>query len=169
MSFGLDSIVGGAFAISAAKEQQDFIKKMRATAYQTTMEDMRKAGLNPILAYRQGPTTSGQAQQAMTPKMGSLFGDVSQLTQAASAKELRRGQQKTETARQLMLSAQAAQGFSAANLNDRTAEMLMMRMPAAETSRLFDETDTGKAAIRIRRALLGGASATNAAARAIGR
>jgi len=61
MSFGLEGITGGAFSLIAAKEQRKFIKKMRETAYQTTMEDMRKAGLNPILAYRQGPTTAGQA------------------------------------------------------------------------------------------------------------
>jgi len=90
MSFGLEGITGGAFSLAAAKQQRDFIKNMRRTAYQDTMEDMRKAGLNPILAYRQGPTTSGQATQAMTPKFGTdMFGPMAQKSQAASAKGLR--------------------------------------------------------------------------------
>lgn len=166
----LSSGASAGFSAAAAKEQRKFIKEMRKTAYQTTMEDMRKAGLNPILAYRQGPTTAAQAQQAMTPKFGQdMFSQFAQGSQAASAKGLRETQMLTESRRQNMLDAQAAQGYSAANLNDRNAEMLSTKLPAANTSREFDQTDTGKNAIKIRRALTGGSSAANAAARIIGR
>lgn len=37
-----------------AQAQMDFQREMRDTQYQAAMEDMRKAGLNPILAYKAG-------------------------------------------------------------------------------------------------------------------
>lgn len=39
---------------ASAKDAMDFQKEMYKHRYQWTMEDMRKAGLNPILAYSQG-------------------------------------------------------------------------------------------------------------------
>lgn len=38
----------------ASQRQMDFQERMQRNRYRYTMEDMRKAGLNPILAYQQG-------------------------------------------------------------------------------------------------------------------
>jgi hypothetical protein len=43
-----------AFSAEQAQKQMDFQKEMRATQYQTAVEDLKTAGLNPMLAYTQG-------------------------------------------------------------------------------------------------------------------
>lgn len=48
------NILGGATASHEATKNRRWQEKMRSTQYQTAMEDMRKAGLNPMLAYSQG-------------------------------------------------------------------------------------------------------------------
>lgn len=42
------------FSATQAQQQREWSEKMRSSQYQTAVEDMRKAGLNPALAYQQG-------------------------------------------------------------------------------------------------------------------
>lgn len=64
-----------------AQQQMDFQKEMRSTAYQTAVEDMGKAGLNPMLAYSQGPAHS-PGGSGVSP---GAAGDANVLGKGASA------------------------------------------------------------------------------------
>jgi len=67
------SLVGGreqnAASAEQAAKQMDFQERMRATQYQTTVADLKAAGLNPMLAYTQGGagTPAGAMAQQGNP------------------------------------------------------------------------------------------------------
>lgn len=52
------------FNSAEAAKGREWSEMMRKTAYQTTMEDMKKAGLNPILAASRGATSADTAAAA---------------------------------------------------------------------------------------------------------
>jgi hypothetical protein len=68
-----------------AREQMAFQERMSGSAYQRAMEDMGKAGLNPMLAFSQGGASapSGAASTAQSPgggfNMGSIANVVGQI------------------------------------------------------------------------------------------
>jgi hypothetical protein len=67
-----------------ARAQMDFQERMRATQYQTAIDDMKKSGLNPMLAYSQGGagTPSGAMGQVSVAKVGNAIGSALQGYQA---------------------------------------------------------------------------------------
>lgn len=77
-----------------AHEGRAWQSEMRSTAYQATVEDMKKAGLNPMLAYQQGPT---QAPGTSVPTMGNkMQAAVSSSAAAANIANTIANTRKTE-------------------------------------------------------------------------
>jgi hypothetical protein len=84
---GLD-ILGGERAniqqTASAREQMQFQERMSSTAYQRAMQDMREAGLNPMLAAKVGAaSTPAGAMPAIRNVLGEAVGRMSSAAQAA--------------------------------------------------------------------------------------
>lgn len=70
--------LGGGLASAAMskwlqEDAQDFAKQMYTHRYQYTMKDMRKAGLNPILAYSQGVGGGVSAPMGAAPDFANAM------------------------------------------------------------------------------------------------
>jgi len=63
------------FSAAQSQAQMDFQERMRSTQYQTVVQDLMKAGLNPMLAYTQGG--------AGTPAGASAVGQQAQIRNPA--------------------------------------------------------------------------------------
>lgn len=57
-----------------ATQQREWQERMRATAYQATVKDMIKAGINPILAAQLGATSAGSGATASAATAAGAMG-----------------------------------------------------------------------------------------------
>ena len=123
----LGGVLSNSAAASSAQNQMNFQADMSGTAYQRAVADMKKAGLNPALAYSQGGASS---------PMGASYHPVNALAPASSAAsqaaQLSNVQANTAVAKQQALKLSA----DTANVQANTA------LVKANTARSIVEMNT---------------------------
>lgn len=162
--------VGGAFdffgqrsantsTAASAKEQMDFQERMSNSSWQRAVIDMKKAGLNPMLAYTQGgANVPSGASSTYANELQGAGGAVSRgLSSAYQAKmldlELRKAEQDIDTSRQ-----QGNMYGQQANLNQVlmnnaviNGTLLENQVPGSMLERQIDEGRFGTALAYARR------------------
>jgi len=92
------SALGGYFqgqsSQASAKDQMKFQERMSNTSFQRGMADLRKAGLNPILAAKVGGASTPQGAGYQVPNIGEAF--ASGAHSAGSLRQMIAGTEKTK-------------------------------------------------------------------------
>ena len=130
---------------SAASARQDdaqqFSAEQFATRYQTSVQDLTKAGLNPMLAYSQGPgsaPTSSAASSAGTPSLGNTINASKMATAQVANIE---ADTENKDAQAKLLEAQAAAAYASAGQSDAQANLSRETVDKVRQEVQYSKTD----------------------------
>ena len=126
-----------AFNAEQAQINREWQEKMRATQYQTAVEDMQKAGLNPMLAYQQGG--AGNLSGAVSAPAQNALGQF--VSSALQARQLN-GQLKQMDAQIDNLHEQNKQ-IQAGTQESKDRAFLTRQQALTEVARSYREEQAG--------------------------
>lgn len=134
------SLLGGLMDNFFAGERQDdaqqFSAHQFASRYQTTVKDLQAAGLNPMLAYGQGP---GSAPSSSAASVGSNFSNVGSVINQARLNNAQIANIEADTenkaAQGRLIDAQAAAANASASQSNASVSQLN-----AQANKLIEET-----------------------------
>lgn len=106
------TLLNNRLATKRQHEAQDFSAQQFASRYQTTVADLKKAGLNPMLAYGQGGGNAPSGQIA-TPQGGSQMSERVNQTRLASAQEAQIRAQERNTESSTLVNIETAKNIVA--------------------------------------------------------
>ena len=141
------------FAVASAQQANQFTREQLQNRHQWEVNDLRAAGLNPILSAMKGaPSIGGSAQAVANASSGSEFADYSNAASnatnsATAARQLKLNTEKLESEIDLLKSnaqaskAQAIQSQTAGvknladtNLSKAELEKILATLPAIKSS-----------------------------------
>lgn len=142
----LGGVASGVLGMSSAKQQQKASRQAYQHRYQWTMDDLDKAGLNPMLAMNQGAVGGAPMMaQADSPDIGS---HVAQVAQAALTKSTAKNLNETANA-QSELAGKYRQDAIGSHL-DNISKGIQNKREALELEGLMQSSDASARAARSR-------------------
>ena len=134
---GLGSMIGGLVsnysAKQAAQRQMNFQERMSNTSYQRAMADMKAAGLNPILAFKQGGASAPSGAMYQPQNVGLAAAQGAQAMSSAA------GMQQDNRIRQINLDYLKENG-----LNEYTIKFTVKNVLGSKVLKAVEDLFNGK-------------------------
>lgn len=130
----LGNVVSGMFGRSSAKDQMNFQERMSNTAHQREMEDLKRAGLNPLLSGKHGGAVTPSGASAQAPDFSAGVNSALAASRLSGDKELQAAQVRDVNSAAALKDAQTNDVY--ATQADRIDLMIAQRQKALEDEKV---------------------------------